>query len=209
MKLYTASLAFAAGSMATALDNTASKSSCLTYTDKYDDLTSNVLLPTTSVGNYHGLKYGAFVVTEPIIGTSGIVPDSSPNIASATMQQDELQLGSLSLNPFGTIAAASGTKAFDLKSFYFGCVLDDKNTALTVSTGCTIAVTGYYTNGQQAPEATFAFASNSLTEATLVLATLPATYTLLQNVTIGIANGAVSTAQTVLDIDNLVHCNYD
>ncbi|KAK5125933.1 hypothetical protein LTR85_011288 [Meristemomyces frigidus] len=215
MKLSVISLTFAAGGMAAVLKERSSKAFCQSYTDTYDDLSSNPLLPTTEVGTYHGLTYSAFVVDEPLVGTSGIVPTSSPNVAAATMQQDELQLGSLSLNPFGTIATASGTKAFDLRSFYFayqlsykGCVVDDKNTAVTVSSGCTIAVTGYYATGQQAPEVTFAFAPTSLTEATLVLAELPATYTLLKNVTFGIADGAVVTAETVLDIDNVVHCNY-
>lgn len=69
-------------------------------------------------------------------------------------------------------------------------------------------MTGFYTNGQQAPEATFAFAPTSPTAATLDLATLPATYVDLKNVTFGVASGAVATAGTALDLDNLVHCNY-
>ena len=53
-------------------------------------------------------------------GTGGVTPKSKPNVAAASLQTDELQLGSLSLQPFGTITTGPSTKAFNLQSFYFG-----------------------------------------------------------------------------------------
>ncbi|EMC95473.1 hypothetical protein BAUCODRAFT_149440 [Baudoinia panamericana UAMH 10762] len=197
------------GAFGAALDSRNYISYCKSYVDTYDDIPASTLLPTlTPVNIYNGLDYGGFLAAQPIVGTAGIVPKSLPNNAVATLSQDILELGSLSLNPFGTIAAASGTKSFNLVSFYFGCLLSSKTGAADLSEGCTVAVTGYYTNGQQAPEVTFAFAPTSPNAAPLNLATLPSTYTGLKNVTFGIANAAVQQQDTDFVVDNLVHCNY-
>ena len=124
------------------------------------------------------------------------------------MQQDELQLGSLSLTPFGNLVAATSTEIFNLYSFYFGCVLDDHTDAATTSEACTLAVTGFYANGKQAPEVTYAYSPTNDLAAPMNLAVLPASYLAMKNVTIGVAGASVLAAQTVLFIDNVVHCNY-
>ncbi|KAK3617244.1 hypothetical protein LTR56_025427 [Elasticomyces elasticus] len=184
------------------------------------------LVPLTSPAEtYHGLNYGGFVVAVrrkvssifdveadegpgPAPLTGGVEAHTAPNVAAATLQTDEIQLGSLSLQPFGTISAAPGTKAFDLSSFYFGCFLNDHTAAAVVSQGCTVAVTGFYLNGAQAPEVTFAFAPTSPTAANQVLATLPITYSGLKNVTFGVAGASVLAAGAGINVDNLCHCNY-
>ncbi|KAK5717598.1 hypothetical protein LTR17_015951 [Elasticomyces elasticus] len=169
------------------------------YDDDYDDLTASLVPLTSPVRTYHGLNYGAFVVARHT---------PAANVAAATLQTDEIQLGSLSLQPFGIISAAPGTKAFDFSSFYFGCFLNDHTAAAVVSQGCTVAVTGFYLNGAQAPEVTFAFAPTSPTAANQVLATLPITYSGLKNVTFGVAGASVLAAGAGINVDNLRHCNY-
>ncbi|KAK5710691.1 hypothetical protein LTR15_012847 [Elasticomyces elasticus] len=181
---------------------------CIQYDDNYDDLAASLVPLTSPVGTYHGLNYGGFVVAAPAPLTGGVEAHSAPNVAAATLQTDEIQLGSLSLQPFGTISAAPGTKAFDLSSFYFGCFLNDHTAAAVVSQGCTLAVTGFYLNGAQAPEVTFAFAPTSPTAANQVLATLPITYSGLKNVTFGVAGASVLAAGAGINVDNLRHCNY-
>lgn len=114
----------------------------------------------------------------------------------------------LGITPFGTITTGSGVKSFDLRSFYFACGDATANTLVGVAESCTLAVTGYYAKGGQAPEATFAFANTNAPNNAMVLAELPLTYVGLKNVTIGVANGAVTTATTIIAVDDLVHCNY-
>jgi len=124
------------------------------------------------------------------------------------MQNDLEQLGILTLTPFGTISAGSGVSSFNLESFWFGCVLDTQVPLVAVSSGCTIAVTGFYPGGEQVPVATYAFAPKTLEDAPLVQAVLPSSFLGVKNITIGAANGAILTAETVIDLDNLVHCNH-
>jgi len=138
----------------------------------------------------------------------GVVPHSKPKFAAAAMAQSLVTMGDVTLTPFGEMLVGPGVKFFDLSSFYFGCIIDLQNAQATTSVGCTIAVTGYYYNDKQVPEATFAFAPDQLAGAPLALASLPPTYTGLKNITIGVAGAAVLAAETVLIIDDLVHCNY-
>ncbi|KAK4902583.1 hypothetical protein LTR27_000520 [Elasticomyces elasticus] len=157
--------------------------------------------------------------------TGGVEANSAPNVAAATLQTDEVQLGSLSLQPFGTVSAAPGTKAFDLSQLLLwyvsasphnerplitsGCFLNDHTAAAAVvAQGCTVAVTGFYLDGAEAPEVTFAFSPTSPTAATQVLATLPITYSGLKNVTFGVAGASVLAAGAGINVDNLRHCNY-
>jgi hypothetical protein len=88
----------------------------------------------------------------------------------------------LSVTPFGTIAAGPDIRAFDLHSFYLACNTITENSLLGVAESCTIAVTGYYVDGMQAPEVTFAFADTEGESNVMVLAELPGTYVGLINV---------------------------
>lgn len=139
----------------------------------------------------------------------GLKAQSNPNTIAASLQTDELQLGSLSLVPFGSIEAAAPTKAFDLQSFYFGCVTDLHNDLIDGAEACSISVTGYYAAApnQIVPVATFSFAPTAQ-PAPLNLATLPAYFTGLKNVTFGVAGAGTAIATTALVVDNLAHCNY-
>lgn len=114
----------------------------------------------------------------------------------------------MGIEPFGTLSIAGTTKSFDLSSFYFACQDDTAQAAVAVAESCTISVTGYYPSGLQTPVSTFAFANTNPPRNALVLAVLPAGFLGLKNVTFGIASGAVTVATTVLQIDNVVHCNY-
>ena len=114
------------------------------------------------------------------------------------------------MNPFGNILRGSGTTAFNLYSFYFGCSQLTAEGAADTAVGCTVAVTGYDIYGRQVPEATFAFSPSSTINAPPNFAVLPAGYLLLQNVTFGLAQGGGTggAAGTVLVVDDVVHCNF-
>ena len=71
-----------------------------------------------------------------------------------------------------------------------------------------VCLVSYYPSGAQVPEATFAFLNNNGPNNVMTLAQLPSAYKGLKNVTIGVVNGATQTALTVLQIDDLSHCNY-
>lgn len=183
---------------------------CTEYVDKYDNLATNPLLPLVSpIGTYDGLKYDGWVISDNANAILGLKAQSNPNTIAASLQTDELQLGSLSLVPFGSIEAAAPTKAFDLQSFYFGCVTDLHNDLIDGAEACSISVTGYYAAApnQIVPVATFSFAPTAQ-PAPLNLATLPAYFTGLKNVTFGVAGAGTAIATTALVVDNLAHCNY-
>ena len=76
--------------------------------------------------------------------------------------------------------------------------------------GCVISVTGFYITGQQIPSTTFSFAPTKAEGAPLVLGVFPSTYVALKNLTLALAaGGAVGDfTNTVLTIDDFVHCNY-
>jgi len=67
---------------------------------------------------------------------------------------------------------------------------------------------GYYINGQQAPEVTFAFANTNPPTQPMNLALLPATYVGLKNVTFGVVSSSTTATTTIFEMDDLVHCNY-
>jgi hypothetical protein len=118
-----------------------------------------------------------------------------------------LLLQSMTLYPFGSIAATLPVKTFDLTSFYFGCVLDTHANLPPVDTACIITVTGYYAKGGLAPAQTYSFTpTKGLQADQLARVTLPASYAGLLNVTFGVAD--VLAAATVLIVDDLAHCNH-
>ncbi|EMC93118.1 hypothetical protein BAUCODRAFT_158882 [Baudoinia panamericana UAMH 10762] len=182
-------------------------SSCKSYDDTYDNIAvlTGTLPQLNPITLYNGLTYEAWQTSQP---TNGVIAHSKPNVAAAAMEGDLVQLGVVTLNPFGSMTLAPGTKAFDAKSFFFGCVVDLEQAAATISSGCTISVTAFTIYGQQVPVATFAFAPTMEIGNPLTFAQLPSTFSLLKNITFGIADASVATAQTVLDIDDFVHCNY-
>ncbi|PPJ55725.1 hypothetical protein CBER1_08277 [Cercospora berteroae] len=200
-------------------------------TDNYDNLAIVPGAPQLSrVGTYNGLDYNGWVAAQSgipgipnlcLLGdrlclatfSVGLKPQSPPKIAATGLIETLTQIGSVSLRPFGTIAAStsSGTNSYNLLSFYFGCIGNSATSVVTFATRCTITVTGFYVTGVQAPTLRFTFEPTSTTQSNLARAVLPASYSAslagLKNVTIGIAEADWSPTLTVLGIDDLVHLN--
>ncbi|EXJ92616.1 hypothetical protein A1O3_01168 [Capronia epimyces CBS 606.96] len=140
--------------------------------------------------------------------TNGVYPSSGANDATAALSTDLIRLGTLSLTPYGSIIASPST-SFDLTSFSFGCGQFQANPqAPGVPVGCAISVTGFDISDQQIPEATFSYAPPDLLGSHMVLATLPSTFRGLKNVTLGVAASSLLVPTTLLDIDDVKHCNY-
>lgn len=139
---------------------------------------------------------------------AGVTPHSGNNGAVASMNIDLIQVGAFTLNPFGSILATP-SQAFDLYSFWFGCGQGTANSqAPSTPIGCSISVTGYTKDNFVVPVASFNYAPTSSTGSPMVLATLPLTFRSLKNVTFGIADTSSVTADAILVLDDVTHCNY-
>ena len=57
--------------------------------------------------------------------------------------------------------------------FYFACQDATGQTLVSLGESCVLSVTGYYVNGGQAPEATFAFSVTDIPNTPMSLAKLP------------------------------------
>ncbi|KAI8633243.1 hypothetical protein F5Y19DRAFT_471513 [Xylariaceae sp. FL1651] len=110
---------------------------CKNYTDTFDDLKSNPLIQLNRVGVYNDLTWEAWIyfvsastpccndnnvqhlAGKGLIDTvNGIIPAFGNQISATGPSSDLLQLGVLTLAPFGNIVA-SPAKSFDLYSLYF------------------------------------------------------------------------------------------
>ncbi|KAI4601084.1 hypothetical protein KJ359_012271 [Pestalotiopsis sp. 9143b] len=202
MKLSWFALPLALGASAASIEE---RATCVKTINTYDELTTpNVVDALKPVGTYKGLKYGGFSL-------SGFPPNTKPNVITAQLTSDPLNVATLSLTQtFGTIAATGTTKGFDLTSFYFACTLATPILAVTRPQSCDISVTGFYANGKRAPTAKFSFAvvGTIAVAQKMKLATLPTTFKALKNVTIGVNSSQTLSLLTALDIDTISTCNY-
>lgn len=135
-------------------------------------------------------------------------PHTPKNKIVTTMVEDLLQLGKVTLSPFGVINAGPSVSSFDAIRIYFDCVTDAHETAAQVAVGCVITARGYTIQGQQLPKVTFSFAPTSPVGSTMALATLPSNFVNLKNLTLAIATADIGASQSVLEIDDFVHCNH-
>ena len=137
-----------------------------------------------------------------------MIPHSGKDSVAASITNDVVTFGGLTLNPFASILA-SPSKSFDLQSFYFGCGELVSNPQIpSIPLGCSIAVTGFDQRGKQIPVAMFSYSPNNLLGSPMALAALPATFKNAKNVTLGVATSSLDTASTLLIVDDVTHCNY-
>ncbi|KAK3080523.1 hypothetical protein LTS18_000557 [Coniosporium uncinatum] len=134
----------------------------------FDDLTNPTpLTSTTEINQYKKLDYSGFVLGTlgaAGITAAGIVPQSSPNVALFAANTMVLY-GTPTLSTSGT-----SSKAFDLNSFYFGCVVASEETAASLPAACTINIKGYNLSGKQVQSQSFSFQPNGLVQSQMVKA---------------------------------------
>ncbi|KAI9681888.1 MAG: hypothetical protein M1822_006965 [Bathelium mastoideum] len=179
----------------------------------YDNINANPVTGVlSSLSTYNGLLYSAFDAGDASDALTGVEPQSPPNAAIATLRNDLISIGSLTLDPFGTISAdrSGGTSAFALEQFSFGCGLALDQREASPPTSCVVTVTGFDGRGNQAPAQTFSYAPTDPTLALMVtVRPVGAGYAALVNVTFAIGvTGTGVPATTALFLDNLITCNY-
>ncbi|KAK3196256.1 hypothetical protein K4F52_000636 [Lecanicillium sp. MT-2017a] len=125
----------------------------------FDDAPYLPLLPLLSpTGKYKELDFTGFEITNAgLFGfvLLGVDAQSKPNVIASGLQA-ELLTGP------ATIKTTGRTKSFDLKKFYWGCVLDTVASAASLAPACTLQVTGYNKNGEGIANQQFRFVPESL-----------------------------------------------
>jgi len=174
---------------------------------QFDDLTANPVSALSTVGVYHGLNYSEFNLAKLDQTTGAAVEPSKPNVIAFELENG-LDAGQVGLNPVASVTTASGTKYFDLLSFFFSCSLDQAQSAVTTNEGCDISVTGYNAAGKMVGEGSFNYAPTSLVNPPFVKAVLPSTFVGLVNVTFAVSTATVATSLTAVGLDNITHINY-
>ncbi|KAH9895544.1 hypothetical protein F4778DRAFT_747241 [Xylariomycetidae sp. FL2044] len=183
---------------------------CVPVIDDYEDHVFGPSSAFDQVGEYNGITYRPFIfIAASTLGSvQGLVPHSGRASVRSGLATDLTQAGGISLYPFG-ILGARPSSAFDLSSFYFGCVLNlEASNQAGVPLACTITVTGFTADNQAVPVATFGFTPTSALSSLMVLAQLPATYKRLKNVTIGVTDATLLPPLAALALDYVQHCNY-
>ncbi|KAI9657315.1 MAG: hypothetical protein M1821_002995 [Bathelium mastoideum] len=186
---------------------------CKTYNSTYDNINASPVTGVLSpLSTYNGLLYSAFSAASTSDALTGVKSQSPPNLVIATLRSDLISIGSLTLDPFGTISAdrSAGTSAFALEQFSFGCALALAQGEADLPTSCVVTVTGFDGRGNQAPAQTFSYAPTDPTLAPMVtVQPVGAGYAALVNVTFAISvTGTGAPATTAFLLDNLITCNY-
>ncbi|KAL8809281.1 MAG: hypothetical protein Q9200_003552 [Gallowayella weberi] len=169
----------------------------------YDDRTASVLPELAALKVYKGLLYKAFDLANFESPASGSTPHTNPNVIATTLVTAQATRGTptLTVDYPGTVSLA-----FDLISFYFGCVIPGGQSAAQAATQCTVLVAGFDANNKEVAKATFTFTPppTNLTKAPMIQAVLDSEFSKLHNVTI------VQTipATQVLLLDNAVYKLY-
>lgn len=114
-------------------------------TAKGGQLLGGVLTGLSHVGYQNDLNWNQFNLV-PQGDLNGFVEQSSPNTAAIALQS-QLESGSASLSPSGTVIKSAAIKGFTPIEVYFACNLDSANSDASTTTPCTIAATGYDTSG--------------------------------------------------------------
>ncbi|KIW73561.1 hypothetical protein PV04_01666 [Phialophora macrospora] len=164
--------------------------SCTNVTDTFDEV-------------------GFVTSSSKLLGTlGGIIPQSSPNLASATILNDLLQLGPLTLQPFGNITA-SPSKYFDIYSGWLACTLMQGSSQVPgLPLGCTVTVSGIDKDSNTVPAYTTSFSPTNVLANPMAFFQLPDSFRNLISVTFGVATSGLLPATTALFLDNVSMCTY-
>lgn len=102
---------------------------------------------------------------------------------AATKLTSNLLLRDFGLSPFGTVFTSRGS--FALTSFYFACGVATDTGAVGAAEACSVAIVGFDESGTVVADASFDYAAMATVYDAMALATLPPSFRLLANVTIG------------------------
>ncbi|KAL8828567.1 MAG: hypothetical protein Q9170_006546 [Blastenia crenularia] len=164
---------------------------------KYDDANLAVLPEVAPVGVYQGLAYSAWSFLNLASPTSGSAPHSPPNAIATTLVAGQALGGTptLTVAYTGTISIA-----FDLLSFFFGCLTPTGQGAVQVAEQCTILVAGFDASNKEVATATYTFTppATNLVKPPMIQAVLPSSFKGLHNATLIQS----SPATQVLVVDN-------
>ncbi|CZT19415.1 uncharacterized protein RCC_05266 [Ramularia collo-cygni] len=164
--------------------------SCTSITANFDDVSLELLnlVSVTQLGLYKGIDYSSLSLVglgdPPLLGLSAHSGSQGAGFGPVNL----LTQG----KPF---LYANGVDYVDLQSFYFGCVLADSTSIVSVPTSCSITVAGFR-NGAQVATQDFSFAPDSLLASEMHLATLSAAFTNLDYVSV-INQGILSVLELV------------
>ena len=157
-----------------------------------------------AVNVYKGLFYNAWNLGSATVSVSPGVPARSGKVYIVTTG-----VTSQTLRGTPTLTVdypGSKVVAFDIQNFYFGCTLPLAQNNVNLATQCSILVAGFDENNREKAVATFTFTpiATKLTNSPMILASLPAGFKDLHNVTIVQS----SPLNQVLHVDDIKYTTY-
>ncbi|KAL6717867.1 hypothetical protein ACLMJK_003952 [Lecanora helva] len=161
-------------------------------TATYDDVTV-APVPLQPVGTYKGLTYNAFnFANQGKLAVGGVKSQSGTNRIASSFEIQEM-----AGTPSISIAKGTPYTSFSPLDFYFGCGLNDENTAVTQAEQCTVTVAGFVAGkNQEVALASYTFTPPAVEVAPVLMlhAVLPNTFLQkLVNITIIQTDPALNT----------------
>ncbi|KAL8952480.1 MAG: hypothetical protein Q9222_001621 [Ikaeria aurantiellina] len=152
------------------------------HTQPFDELEPGpIIAANTFPVPENGLNYSSFISqTAGTLGIAqGVVPTSGKiYIANGPLSPNRAPMLSIK---------GTNTKMFDLKSFYYGCLVANETAQAQLSTSCTFSVSGVKAeSGSAVAPVTFKFSPSSLTNAAMHKATFGIAFAGLQSATVKI-----------------------
>ena len=104
------------------------------------------------VGVEEGLNFKAFLLSNKSSPVGGLAPHSPPNVAVTAFTAGQALQGTPTVTVEGTKSVA-----FDISSFWFGCVTPTQQGVLGAAVQCSILVAGFNAANKEVTVATFPF----------------------------------------------------
>ncbi|KAK3659483.1 hypothetical protein LTR56_001373 [Elasticomyces elasticus] len=175
----------------------------VSYLTKFDNVEAGLIgslpvRPISPLGPYNSLSFNLNALNVGQ-GLAGVKPQSAPNVVSfdATFQPLEGEPS------FTSDFDDSIVDSFNFKSFYFGCVLTNVETAASLTDDCSIHITGYR-NGKEVASQDGTFDDGSLlpsASAAMDKVTLNSGFKNVDKVTFAI-NGVLDSTLDAALLDN-------
>ncbi|KAK4503919.1 hypothetical protein PRZ48_004834 [Zasmidium cellare] len=176
----------------------------------YDDITVVPAVPAANtLTTYRGLNYTGFATNQAGVGgalqITGVAPHTKPNNIVSGIQQTS------TTGQNAGFSIATGSKYFDLKSFYYGCSVNTLEGAEGLAQQCTINVRGYRQLNDANPVASAQFSFNPKVTQPLAnpnLATFDKSFSVLQRVEIVQIESQSGEATNVVVLDDVAYNLY-
>lgn len=155
-----------------------------------------------NIGYYHGLNYQDWDARSGSTG-NGLAPVSQPIFAEASAADDETDQDETTLNTYGAIKM--GSKPFALISFYYGCGYPNALTGVVEPVGCALELNGKNIEMNHVGSVALNYAPRKTSVGQMSLAQVPAYYTDLFYVSLGVATPSALEQPVNIYIDNVTH----